>query len=422
MGEGLFQGARGSSEVSARRTEGILVFLVALTLYALLSMGPPTHFNAHVHLADAWLSGLVTPETLPPHIEHVQGPTGAILPYGPGPAILLLPFVALWGLDTNQSAFCMLVGALNVALMGSVLAQLGLNRRLRLGLTALFAVGSPHLFYAVQSGNTWPLMHIVTIFGMLIALRGVFSPPTAVSGLMVGLGLGLAYLTRQPSVLAVPFVMAMSLLGGRGAGAPDVGRPGCDETVIGWLKRLPWWHAGAMGLGFGACVALTLLYNWARMGTPLDTGYERVIMAITPEHVIPYGVFSWEYVGRNLHAYVWSGPERIAEFPFFRPSQFQMSMFLVFPALFLIPLADWRERVNGLALGAIASMMTVYLLYYWTGATQFGMRYALDWLPLGMLLIASAVKGRSPLLWIAVGLGMAIEAWGLVMWRLLGWV
>ncbi len=387
-----------------------LVFLMALAIYALLSMGPSTPYNAHVRLADAWLSGVATPLTLPAHIEHVPGPNGTIIPYGPGPAILLLPLVAIWGLDTDQSAFCMALGALNVALVWSLMGRLGSTRSLQTGLTILFALGSPHLFSAVQSGNTWPMMHIVTVFGLLVALRAVFSPPTLGSGLTMGLGLGLAYLTRQPVLLAVPFIASMGL-----------------ETLLGvggalrWVRGLNWKQGGAFVGGFGACVAFALAYNWARMGNPLDSGYERVILAITPKYFLPHGLFSLEYLGRNLHAYFLSAPDRIASFPFFRPSQFQMSMVLVFPALLLIPLADWRKRENWLAFGAIAAMMAVYLFYYWTGATQFGMRYAVDWLPLAMLLIASAGKGRKPLVWLVAILGIAVEAWGLVMWRLSGW-
>jgi hypothetical protein len=304
----------------------------------------------------------------------------------------------------------MALGALNVALMWSLAGRLGANGSLRTALTLLFGLGSPHLFYAVQSGNTWPLMHIVTVFGLLVALRAVFSPPTLASGLTVGLGLGLAFLTRQPVALAVPFIALMSFM--EGAKALTSER---QSRVFPW--RLTW----GLAAGFGACVAVTLAYNWARMGNPLDTGYERVIMAITPAHLIPHGVFSPEYLPRNLHAYFLSGPERISGFPWFRPSQFQMSMLLVFPALFLIPLADWRQRSNVLAMGAIASMMAVYLVYYWTGATQFGMRYAVDWLPLAMLLIASAGRRSLPLVWLAAGLGIAVEAWGFVLWRTLGW-
>jgi hypothetical protein len=290
------------------------------------------------------------------------------------------------------------------------------------------------------------MMHIVTIFGLLVALRAVFGPKTLASGLGVGLGLGLAYLTRQPAALAVPFIALLSVLEGvkpstherhsrAGGNLLDSRLRGSDEAEFGsdpvlaralsWLRAglqaIPWRHASGMALGFGACVGLTLAYNWARMGNPLDTGYERVIIAITPPHMLPHGVFSPEYLLRNLHAYFLSGPERMAGFPYFRPSQFQMSMLLVFPALFLIPLADWRQRKNWLVMGAIASMMAVYLVYYWTGATQFGMRYAMDWLPLAMVLIASAGKGKSPLVWLVAFLGIAIEAWGLVMWRLSGW-
>lgn len=391
------------------------VFLMALALYAILSMGPTTPFNAHVRLADAWLSGLVTPLELPPHLEHVPGPTGAIIPYGPGPSILLLPFVAIWGLATDQSAFCMALGAVNVALMWSLAGRLGAKGSLRTALTVLFGLGSPHLFTAVQSGNTWPLMHIVTVFGLLVALRAVFSPPTWLTGLTVGLGLGLAFLTRQPAALAVPFVAMMGVL--HWSSQPAGERSGL--SVLG--RPIAWKWLGGFAAGFGACLAFTLAYNGARMGNPLDTGYERVIEAITSPQYLTHGIFSGEYFWRNLHAYFLSGPERIAGFPYFQPSQFQMSMVLVFPALVLIPLANWRKPVNGLALGAIAAMMAVYLLYYWTGATQFGMRYAVDWLPLAMVLLASVGQRKEPLIWLVAILGIAVEAWGLIMWRMLGW-
>ena len=404
------------------------VFLMALALYAILSMGPTTPFNAHVRLAEAWLSGLVTPLELPPHIEHVPGPTGAIIPYGPGPSLLLLPFVALWGLATDQSAFCMALGALNVALMWSLAGRLGATGSLRTALTVLFGLGSPHLFMAVQSGNTWPMMHVVTVFGLLVALRAVVAPSTLKTGLTIGLGLGLAYLTRQPAALAVPFVALMGVLNGPkipvlerlslASGNPAA--PVCSEgTGGGSAWSWPW--LGGFVVGLGACVTFALAYNWARMGNPLESGYERVIMAITPANFLPHGVFSLEYLPRNLHAYFLSGPDRIDGFPYFRPSQFQMSMLLVFPALLLMPLANWRKPLNALALGAIAAMMAVYLVYYWAGSTQFGMRYTVDWLPFAMVLIASAGQRKEPLIWLVAILGMVIEAWGLVMWRLMGW-
>ena len=391
-----------------------LVYLAALIIYTLLSIGPATPYNAHVLLANAWLSGHVSPPTLPTHIEHAIGPNGTIIAYGPGPALLLLPFVAILGLKTNQSVFCTVLGAINVALVWSVLTRMGTPKHLRLALTLLFGLGSPHLFNAVQSGNTWPMMHVVTVFGLLVALRSIFSPPTLLNGLAVGLGLGLAYLTRQPVLLAIPFIVLMALSQGMKAlASPDGATPG--------KRTLPWKLVTGLMAGFALCLAFSMAYNWARMGNPLDGGYERVNLVITPPHLIPHGNFSLEYLPRNLHAYFLSGPERIATFPFFRPSQFQMSMLLVFPALLMIPLADWRKRVNWLALGGIAAMMALYLVYYWTGATQFGMRYTLDWLPLAMLLIASAGQGRLPLVWFVTILGIAVETWGLVMWRVLGW-
>lgn len=392
-------GAAASPSSPRREWRGMaLVFLVALALHTLLSLGPPTPYNAHVRLAEAWLLGQVTPPDLPSHIEHVPGPTGAILPYGPGPSLLLLPLVAIWGGATDQSAFCMALGAVNVALAWSLLGRLGTKGSLRLALTLLFGIGSPHLFTAVQSGNTWPMMHVVTVFGLLVALRAALGARSLGNAVAAGLGLGLAYLTRQPALFAVPFV-----------------------ALLLWERPVPWKRGLAFGSAFGACVAFAMAYNGLRMGSPFDTGYERVVMAITPAHFLPFGLFSPEYVARNLQVYFLSGPERIAAFPYVQPSQYHMSMLLVFPGLLLMPLADWRERRNWLMLGAIASMMAVYLGYYWTGATQFGMRYAVDWLPFALVLIASAGQRSQMLVWLAAALGVGVEVWGLSMWRLLGW-
>jgi hypothetical protein len=91
--------------------------------------------------------------------------------YGIGPSLLMLPLVALWGPGFNQAAFNAALGGLAVALWWSITGLLSFDYWKRLWLTALFAVGALFCFAAGQSGSTWNLMHVTTVFGLTLAIH-----------------------------------------------------------------------------------------------------------------------------------------------------------------------------------------------------------------------------------------------------------
>src|ERR1700756_3063883 len=94
-----------------RRGETI-VFLLALMLYA-ATMFPETPYNEQVRQSYAFLHGHVQIDA-PEYLEHAQvGPYSYAL-HPPLTAILLMPFVAIWGLNTNQTIFAVLIGAFGV--------------------------------------------------------------------------------------------------------------------------------------------------------------------------------------------------------------------------------------------------------------------------------------------------------------------
>ena len=183
-----------------------LIVLLFWRLYETTGCYNPTPYNAHVLLAWSMLHGhfyLIDP---PPYVEMVTLAGRSYVAYGIGPSLLMLPLVALWGLDFNQPSFNAALGGLAVALWWSITGLLGLDYWKRVWLTLIFATGSLFCFAAGQNGNTWSLMHVTTVFGLMIAIDDVLGSRR---GWVAGLGFGIAVLSRQPALLALPFFAVM---------------------------------------------------------------------------------------------------------------------------------------------------------------------------------------------------------------------
>lgn len=101
----------------------IIVFVLVLMIYS-ATYWDRSPFTAHVYQAVAFLHGHAWVDS-PDYIERavVNGRRYQLHP--PLPAIMLMPFAAVWGLNTNQSWFALVVGALDAALMWRLLGKVG---------------------------------------------------------------------------------------------------------------------------------------------------------------------------------------------------------------------------------------------------------------------------------------------------------
>src|ERR1700692_4394769 len=97
-------------------------------------------FNAHVYLAYSLLRGRFDLINPPGYFETVQFAGRSYIAYGIGPSLLMLPFVAIWGLDFHQPIFMAGLAALAVTLWWSTLARLEIHGLVRTLLTALFGL------------------------------------------------------------------------------------------------------------------------------------------------------------------------------------------------------------------------------------------------------------------------------------------
>ncbi len=382
------------------------VFVLAWGVYLASGCWKNTPYNAHVHQAWAFLHGRADLLDPPGYFETIRSGERTHVAYGVAPALLMMPFVAIWGLSFHQPAFCAALGALAVALWWSILGRLDTRPGPRLWLTGAFAFGSLFWYYAGENGTTWSLMHVTAVTCVMWAIDAALTDRGAV---LAGLGAGLAILARQAELFAWPFFVAILL---RGENA---------------RQRIPWF-----GLGCGIVLAVGAVYNAVRFGSPFDNGYERVIRATTDPAYLPHGLFHPAYAWHNLVETLFRLPERVREFPGWSPSLDGFSVLIGWPCLALMglpvdressdPDGGWYRRTVLVAALSCLFILGLYLCYYWSGFAQFGRRYSVDWMPFALWILAARYRQRIDI-WLvgATLLGVIIEVWGLWWWHSHAW-
>lgn len=398
----------------------LAIYLIATLIYLLVSwdrLAAPTQNNHFVYLASAWLDGRLDLGPNPPGTNdwacfdeetrarcaadrssssraHSEGSRRYYVSFPPFPAVLALPAVALFGLDLRDALFFGLLAGIAPALIYLVLRRLresgesGRTERDDLLLVALFAFGSVYFFSAVQ-GTVWFAAHIVAC-----ALMGVYLL-AAMDGrrpLLAGLAIGCLLATR-PSALLLSFFFAIEAL--RPALRDREGalneRPTPREFLLaalsaGTLRRYALFSLPILAIG-----ALLALHNYARFGDPSEYGH-RFLMIRWIHRIEEWGLFSYHYLARNLTAHFTSLPWFGDAPPYLTISRHGLALWIVSPALlYLFYPARMSLRLFAL-LAAIVPVFALDLLYQNTGWVQFGPRFILDWLPLGI--VALALMGR----------------------------
>ena len=154
---------------------GILLALVAMAVYSVTYVD--RYYDHFVWQAAAFLEGQAAirypveaaggllgnarfQDVLP--IATTDGVARALLPFPPLPALVLLPFVAIWGLAVNDQAIFIVLAGVDVALCWWAIGRLPVSVVVRLATTIFFAFGTVFWFTA-QTGTTWYQAHIVAV-------------------------------------------------------------------------------------------------------------------------------------------------------------------------------------------------------------------------------------------------------------------
>lgn len=402
------------------------LFVFSFLVFFLLNNKRFVYYNNYSYLADALLNGRLYVDGMPEYLESVSVGGHTYMHFAPGPSLLCLPFVAIWGVDGFNIAYLSMgLGAANSVLFYRVFRNLGIgrDRTERLWCVLLAVFGTVHCFLAAV-GHSWFLGHVSSWSFLLLATEMMTRHGAGkdLELFLSGLFFGLAVSCRMACLPGAVFFGGYILL-----------RRGKDRLVPAALC----FAAGAAVFG-----GLYMLYDYARYGTIMDKGYnlthlkdmqrpvydEMLTLSDTPAQMaflreaeaLYGGPLGTQHIRYNLYSIFLMPPIFSAESPYVIPGTRGVSLSVLSPALYLALLVPLRkEKLWRYTLAAMILCAIPFLLNYGNGAAQFGMRYAMDFLPYTLLLAAAGLTRRPVRGWkrALILLCVFLNLWGPVYWR-----
>ena len=358
----LKEPGRMTEEAAARRDEmlsQVAVFVAFLAFYAITAGSDSSPFNAHVRQAFALIHGHTYIDA-PNYIEHAQIGAYSYQLHPILPALLLMPFAAIWGMDSNQAIFSIIVGALDVALAWRLLGRFRLTVNARTWLTVFFGAGTI-VWYETIHGTSWGVSMVVAIAMTLIALDETFGEGRPA---IVGIFAALAALARYDLAFVWPIYLALLFSRGRN------------------IRDLTWFIPG--------CVAVGVVYVWfneVRYHSMFDRGV--FIFAPQGSHL-----FGWEHFAGNFYTLFFMSTRLDSSFPYIHPTFGGQALLLTSPAFLLALRPSFRKIQTALVGMAALIAMTPSLFYFTNGFAQYGTRHYLHTFPFLLILMAFGVHRR----------------------------
>ena len=330
------------------------------------------------------------------------------VPNPPFPAVLLLPFIAIWGVKAfNTTAFSVGLAASTAVIVYLILHQmilLGWSRLRHSGaawLTALFSFGTMYWWLSMES-KVWFFSQVVTVFCAGLAFLSVLK---RWSPWITGACLAAAILCRPNEFTLWPALLAIAI------------QLNLDpEGKVDWKKTLKWGLSSAIPVGIG--VGLLLTFNYIRFGNFLDFQYDNLNGAgQILEDVKNFGLFSPHFMPRNLYYMFLAPPPLSADCGYYLTRGWGMSMFVTTPAIFYL----FRKfKFSWWTCGCwVSVLLSAFLLsmYSNNGALQYGFRYLLDFMiPVLMLIAFNAGERISTFLKTLIIASIAINYYGTLSW------
>jgi hypothetical protein len=406
--------------------------ITALVYIALLGerVKGPTADNHFVHLAHSFLEGqLGVVGNRPPGDNDWALYKGTwYVSFPPFPALVIMPAVAIWGLATRDALFWALLAGVAPALLFVLLRRLSergdsdRSTRENLLLTALFSFGTVYFFVAVQ-GAVWFAAQVVASSLLVLYLLAGFDCRRP---LLAGLCLGLLWATR-PNILLLgwPLFLVEALQAHRRPDAPpldDASHP--LVRAWHWLKGVQLAPVVRAGLWFALPIALIaglqLWFNHARFDDPFVFGHE-YLQIRWQQRIEEWGLFNFHYLSKNLAVFLASLPWTSDRPPYVTISLHGLALWFTTPnLLWLLWPKRFDARMVGLALSAFGIAL-LDLCYQNSGWIQFGYRFALDYMPLLIVLLALGKRRFGPGFLTCMLFAIAVNTFGAItfdrMWK-----
>ncbi|HEV3195178.1 MAG TPA: hypothetical protein VGZ06_03495 [Candidatus Cybelea sp.] len=372
-------------DVTERIRPAYVAGFVALAVTALISRLQPTPYNNFVLLAQALLHGRAWIDWPGNYIDALHYGGQYYVIEAPLPALLLLPFVAVFGSQTNQTLLGVVLTGIAIGATWELGERFGVRRSSNVWICAFFLAGTD-LLWCAMLGDVWFLAHVSAVCFTMLALVELAGKRR---GWIVALFAACAFESRFSMIAAVP-VYAYLLVAP--CGAFSLCHPEPVDSARDKLRRRTTQLSSFAAVFVGVGVLWTL-YNFARWGTWNDIGY--AAWYHQDQAGMPTGSpFRFEYLPYQLWSFFVAMPTRLPSFPWLRPEYSGVALVWTSPALAIAFFARSPRRWV-IALW-IATLLTAApnFLYYVNGFAQFGMRHALDFEPFLVALMLLAARER----------------------------
>ena len=398
--------AAGWRDLAARYRTDLILFAVSLTAYALSSGSMLAHQSLAPHFvwqADAFLHGQLAIRGRPPNLNDWVLQDGRwYVSFPPFPAVLMVPFVALWGRELNDVWFTVVFAALNVPLFFRLLRRIQPERREweHAALALIFGFGTLAWSCAIR-GEVWFTAETIGVTLTLLYLHAALQAKRPV---LAGLAVACGAITRTPLAFSAVFFVLEALSPDRPVEARGLRDPARWRAAL--PKLVPYLFAIV-------AVAIPMAYaNYVRFGSVTEFGHSHLYANRVNQQIQQYGLFHYVYLERNLHAAFTRLPE-IRFHPLRIGFNGEGMSLLVTTPLFLYLL--WPKEKPRLyrALWITTALVAVPGFFYQnSGWYQFGFRFSLDYTPYLILLLALGGRRFTSVFWAAALAGFAVNAWG----------
>ena len=292
-------------------------------------------------------------------IDHVVRDGRVYMPLGPLPSVLLMPLVALApGRPVAAWAHAAL-GIVAAVLSFFVARRWGFDRHQAAWAAAAFTFTSSAVGVIFIDGP-WYMAHVIVLILFMLALlehKGKDRPA------VIGTFLALAVASRVTAAAGVLYFVVLAV------------REGATKKDL--AKRL-----GLMLLPMAVVVLCLAWFNAARFGSPFNNGYSSQVDVYGTRTSVEkpiYGLFNPHYIPYNARYYFLQGP--VMRDGRFMADTGGLSLLFIGPIFLLVLLGDPKDREWLAGMLVTAVVLSLFLCFFATGASQFGVRYVNDALP-----------------------------------------
>ena len=311
------------------------------------------------------------------------------LSFPPLPSVVLIPFVAAFGMDTPSNLLVALYGLFSAALAYFIMLRRGRTPNAA-AFWALVLVWGSNIMFMTTIGGVWFMAQTLNMVMCLAAVLCALDGRKALSTTFLALAVG----CRPLSGLFLPifaFLFAWN-----------------EREIHGgfWKSCLAQWRCLIGPILIGACY---MVYNYVRFDDPLEFGHNYLPEFMRAEHGQFHISYLWPNIKQMFFTPVQFTDGRLS-FPLFQGFMFFVAnpMFVVWFVRCGGNAAKKRVSAEGISIAAgVAAMLLLTCMHRTLGAWQFGSRYSCDALPFVYMTLADRAPKRVTNWELAIG-GLAV--------------